>query len=49
VNSTRVILQLKRDKILGRLSVSSYHIYEAVICGDANEPDDVLAWVRQSS
>jgi hypothetical protein len=43
----RVILQLKREKILGRLSVSSYHIYEAVICGGAREPNDVLAWIEK--
>lgn len=31
--SRQVILELKREKLLGRLSVSSYHIYEAVIWG----------------
>jgi hypothetical protein len=44
----RVILHLKRDKLLGKLSVSSYHIYEAVIRGGAREPNDVLAWVDKA-
>jgi hypothetical protein len=41
-----VILQLKRNKLLGKLPVASYHIYEAVICGGAQEPEDVLARVQ---
>jgi hypothetical protein len=39
------ILQLKRDKLVGKLSVSSYTIYDAVIRGGARQPDEVLAWV----